>query len=553
MPLKGRWLWSDRITSVASSAPCRSVVNWVPKMIEEAMVNQSTEGEAVTHPTDIVRLLRTAQENVIPVTVVFTLSRRSLSTYVIDVDPQTGLLLDEPMPRAMAGELASGAAFTLETWIDGVQIQAPDLAARAAPKAGDEPRFQCPLPAILYSNQRRRSYRAQVRRSLLIGARVRDDGSVDCAGRLHDMSVDGCGIEFDQDVRSGFPELGMRLFIQLDFPNRTRLEFPAVLQRMSFNGDAGMTTLGCRLTGMPAQQQAAIAALVTDLQRDQINFRKKGGIREEIPERFLSPEGEPVPVQSPASKASPGRPAKSARNKAAAEPRESVEAVWRNTLAAVRRQQQHNRAEPTPDLSEAVQRLTRCWHHQRQPLFVHSRIRSADNTDIEQRTATALILADHCAGKAEDSVTVFAKRLMQGLLRRLPDDQRSMAQLIAAQDALAYRLNEGRVYYQPTPALGQLHRKGQFDAQLIRRLIETQGLYPLGSAIRLSDDSIAMVLRHDSKSQPLWVRQVYRISEQSPLPPRDLRLEADGPTVEGPADPIKTDLAVELLRPALRQ
>ncbi|GGX49984.1 flagellar brake protein [Saccharospirillum salsuginis] len=520
-------------------------------------MNQSTEGEAVTNPADIVRLLRTAQEDVIPVSLVFTQSQRSLSTYVIDVDPQTGLTLDEPMPRALAGELASGTAFTLETHIDGVQIRAPDLSARAAPKAGDEPRFQCPLPAVLYTNQRRRSYRAQVRRSLLIGARVRDEGDVDCTGRLRDMSVDGCGIEFEQDVRARFPELGMTLTIELDFPNHTRLECPAVLQRMSFNGDAGITTLGCRLATMPAQRQTAIAALVTDLQRDQINFRKKGGLREEIPERFLSPEGEPVPVQSPVSKPSSStagrRPAKAARSKSASEPRESVEAVWRNTLAAVRRQQQHNRAEPTPDLAEAVQRLSRSWHHQRQPLFVHSRIRSADNTDIEQRTAIALILADHCANKAEDCVTVFAKRLMQGLLRRLPDDQRTLAQLIAAQDALAYRLNNGRVYYQPTQALGQLHRKGQFDAQLIRWLIETQGLYSLGSAVRLSDDSIALVLRHDSQGQPLWVRQVYRISEQSPLPPKDVRLEADGPTVEGPADPVKADLAVDLLRPALRQ
>jgi len=516
-------------------------------------VNQSTEGEAVTNPADIVRLLRSAQEDVIPVTLVFALSQRSLSTYVIDVDPNTGLTLDEPMPRAMASELASGAAFTLETRIDGVQIRAPDLSARAAPKSEDEPHFQCPLPAILYSNQRRRSYRAQVRRSLLIGARVRADDDVDCTGRLRDMSVDGCGIEFEQDVRSRFPKLGMTLSIELDFPNQTRLDFPAVLQRVSFNGDAGMTTLGCRLATMPAQRQAAIAALVTDLQRDQINFRKKGGIREEIPERFLSPEGEPVPVPSAATVGR--RPTKVARTKGAAEPRESVEAVWRNTLAAVRRQLQHNRAEPTPDLAEAVQRLSRCWHRQRQPLFVHSRLRSVDNTDIEQRTAIALILADHDARRSgsENVAALFAKRVMQGVLRRLPEGQRSVAQLIAAQDALAYRFVDGRVFYQPTAALGQLHRKAQFDAQLIRQLIETQGLYPLGSAIRLNNDSIALVLRHDSQGQPFWVRQVYRISEQSPLPPKDVRLEADGPTVDGPADPIKAELPVDLLRPVLRQ
>lgn len=531
------------------------MVNCFPKTMHEAMVNQSTQGEAVTHPADILRLLRSLQRDAIAVTVVFTQSQRSLSSYVIDVDADTGLTLDEPLPRAMAREWAGGVEFMLEAEVDGVMIRAPELAIRATVSDGDETHFQCALPGVIYSTQRRRSYRAQVRRSLMIEAHVRSDEGADESGWLRDLSVDGCGIEINQDAKEQFPELGVSLTIELTFPNQSRLEYPAILQRVNTSGDSGTTTLGCRLTEMPAQQQTAVAALVTDLQRDQINLRKKGGSREDIPERFLSPEGETVSTpserSSPATRRSGKKPSRAQAGKD--EPQESVETAWRNALAAVRRQQQQSRAEPAPDLAEAVKRLSRCWQRQREPLLVYSRIRSADNTDVEQRTSNAMILADHAACQVDGSVKVFAERLMQGLLKRLPEAERPMAQLIAAQDALAYRIVDGSVYFHPTAALGVLHRKERFDASLIRTLMGTQGLHSLGSAVRLSDGTIALVMRQGPDGRPLWVRQVYRISEQSPLPPKDLSLDGDGPSVEGPADPVKADLPVDLLRPALRR
>lgn len=519
-------------------------------------MSKTTQGEAVTNPADILRLMRALRSDMIPVTLVFTLSRRSLSTYVVEVDDRAGrLLLDEPLPRNMAGELASGATFALTAQVEGVQIRATDLSAEPAPSDGAEPRFQCPLPRHLQSNQRRRSYRAQVRRSLRIDARVRHGQGVDCSGVLRDMSVDGCGIEFEEDVRHRFTELGAILAIRLRFPNLSDLEFQAVLQRRVFDDQSGRTTIGCRFTSMPAQLHLSIATLVTDLQRDRINFLKKGGIREEIPERFLSPEGEPVPVSSPglsASTASARRPARPAR-KGAVEAAESVESVWRNTLAAVRRQQHHNRAEPTPDLTEAVQRLGLCWCQQREALIVHSRLRSTDNTDIEQRTARALVLADHCARRDDDSEQTVEDWLMRALLRQLPESLQPLVRLVAAQDDLAYRMVDGQMYYLPTAALGTLHKKGQFEPGLIRSLIGTQGLYPLGGPVRLDNDCIALVLRQDDRAQPLWVRQLYRIGEQSPLPPKDISLDADGPVVLGPADPVKANLPVDLLRPALRR
>lgn len=518
---------------------------------DEASVTTDTEGEFVTREADILRMFRQAKQQMVPVTLVFPGRQRSLTTYLVDIRPREGVLvLDEPMPKAMGRYLAAGEPFTLETYFDGVRIRARQLQAQLTGTEAD-PRYECPLPDSLYYLQRRKSFRALARRSLIIDARVLSESGEVHYGVLRDMSVEGCRLEFEGDLTGLYDNQGETLSVVLTFPNETQLSFQADMLRSDFDEATAVTGIGCKYTALLAQTEVRLSAVVTDLQRDHINFLKNGGNRDEIPARFLLPNGEvPVRFKPHSNKATPR----------ARVPEQGVTldiaATWSNALAAVRKQQAHTGADASTELVESLRTLSQAWHQDRFGLLVHSRIRSQDNPDVEQRLAISLVQADHQV-RSPSSKNAYADAgiapwMTHALLHRLGAKEQPMAKLIAAVDRLAYRVVDDQMFYRPTAALGALHKQEAFDARLIQQLIATQGLYPLGCCVRLSNGCAAMVLGHNDKNQPTRVRQLYKLSEHSQLPPKDLDIEAEGVSVEGPADPVKLGLPVELLRPPVR-
>jgi c-di-GMP-binding flagellar brake protein YcgR len=519
-------------------------------------VTTDTEGEFVTREADILRMFRQAKEQMAPVTLVFPKTHRSLTTYLVEVKPREGVLvLDEPMPRVMARQLASGETFSLETYFDGVRIRVRALQARSTGTEA-EPRFECALPRELYYLQRRKSFRASARRSLIIDARVVNEAGEERYGVLRDMSVDGCRLEFEGDMTSQYPKKEETLAVELTFPNKTQMSFQVLMLRSDYDDATGLTGVGGCFVALLAQTEVQLAAVVTDLQRDHINFVKKGGNKDDIPPRFLLPNGDvPVRYKPRSNKPAPG-PAKTTAKTVGPEPTIDIPVAWLNALAAVRKQQANNKSEASAELIDALRTLSQAWHQNRQALLVHSRIRNKANTEVEQRLATSLVQADHQV-RAPSAKNAYADAgitpwMTHSLMRRLGAREQPMAKLISALDRLSYKVVEDQVFYRPTAALGALHKQDAFDARLIQQLIATQGLYPLGSCVRLSNGCAGMVLRHNSKNQPSWVRQLYRITEQTPLPPKDIDIEAEQLAVEGTADSIKLDMPVELLRPALR-
>lgn len=513
----------------------------------------STEvaGEIVTRRPDIVRMMRHAQSEMVPVVLVFPESHRTLSTYILEVDPERQLLiLDEPIPKALSNLLDSDEPFNLETRYQQVNVRARQLRARLEQGGDGERRYLCDFPTELYYLQRRKSFRAQARHSLFIEANIRFEQEV-ASGSLRDLSLTGCRLAFDDDQRALLDRLQTEPFeLELRFPNATHITLQARLARLAYDVSSRMTDLGCQFEQLNIPLEQQLAQVVTDLQRDQINFAKNGGKKEEIPERFLLPNGDLPPVRKVVSVKSTATSEKTASDR---EPAAVIdlERLWQNALAAVRKQALISRAEPGPELTEVVARLDQAWRQQRQSLMVFSRIRSPDNTDIEQRLATSLVYADHQL-RMGSALKDFSGCLTQALLKRLDEQDKPLMSLIQAVDRLAYKVSEQWVYYRPTAALGAIHKQGTMDKYLIRRLVGTQGLYPLGSCIRLSDGHAGLVLRQDDTNQPVWVRLLYKVSDDTSLPPRDVQLNADRIQVEGAADPIKLDLPVELLRPPLR-
>lgn len=516
-------------------------------------MSTEVEGEIVTRRPDIVRMLRHAQAERVPVILVFPKSHRTLSTYILEVDPDRQLLvLDEPIPKALARLLDGDEPFNLETRYHQVNVRARQLRARMLPGGEEgERRYQCDFPTELYYLQRRKSFRAQARHSLFIEVRIALESGL-AVGSLRDLSITGCRLVFEGDQRASLEALKVAPFdLEMTFPNATRMVLKAQLARLTLDGGTRNTDVGCQFEHLTVPVEQQLAQVVTDLQRDQINFTKNGGKKEEIPERFLLPNGDLPPVRKP-TLVKPKPPLDKTATDREAMPSIDLESLWRNALTAMRKQALIGRAEPGPELTDAMTGLDQAWKWQRQALMVFSRIRSPDNSAMEHSLATGLVFADHHIqmGAAPERFSTF---LCQALLKRLDEQDKPLMTLIQTADRLAYKVVDQRVYYRPTAALSALHKQGAFDKYLIRRLVGTQGLYPLGSCVRLSDDHAGLVLRQYDNNTPVWVRLLYKLSDETSLPPRDVLLNAGKIQAEGAADPIKLDLPVELLRPPLRE
>ncbi|MHA7879683.1 MAG: flagellar brake protein [Saccharospirillum sp.] len=514
-------------------------------------MNTEVEGEIVNRRPDIVRMMRHAQSEMVPVTLVFLQSHQTVSTYILEVDAeQQRLLLDEPMPKSLARLLSTDEPFNLETRYHQVNVRARQLRARVTPGAEGDILYQCDLPQELYYLQRRKSFRAQARHSLVIDAHLSQD-EAGWQGTLRDLSVTGCRLAFVDDQRASLEALEANPFeLTLHFPNETALTLFARPARLSYDAKTQTTELGCQFERLQVPVEQQLAQVVTDLQRDQINFAKNGGKKEEIPERFLLPNGDLPPVRKPVAVSVPAPGARKSESRDAGTTLD-LDAVWRNALAAVRKQEANARAEAGAELTEALARLADAWQQERQALMVFSRIRSPDNSLAEHRLATSLVFADHKVLTAAEP-DALERYLVQGVLKRPETSDTALMKLIQAVDRFSYKAVEQWVYYRPTAAMGALHKQEAFEARLIRGLIRTQGLYPLGSCVRLSDQHVGMVLRHNDQHHPAWVRLLYKLGDETALPPKDVELSDRKVQVEGLADPVKLDLPVELLRPPLR-
>ncbi len=129
-----------------------------------------------------------------------------------------------------------------------------------------------------------------------------------------------------------------------------------------------------------------------------------------------------------------------------------------------------------------------------------------------------------------------------------------MASVIYAHERLSYVWHQQIWYFHPLRAFKQLiEQPEQYHITSIRALFKQYGKYPLGATIELSDQTLALVMRHNEEGDPSYVRVVYDLSFDSLVPPRDLLLaDHSSLSVVRAVNPIKYSIDSQLLKLALK-
>lgn len=131
-----------------------------------------------------------------------------------------------------------------------------------------------------------------------------------------------------------------------------------------------------------------------------------------------------------------------------------------------------------------------------------------------------------------------------GYPKRINGDEISLASRMAAICDVYDAITSQRAYNQPfsaSEALAQMIKwKGHFDQLLLKSFIESLGIWPVGAAVRLSNDMLAIVIGEDPQdyTKPV-VRTFYSTLHSAETAWRDVQISngANSPTIETLVDP----------------
>lgn len=399
------------------------------------MDTEHSEGEYIKQPAEINRILSRVRDKLSPVTIRFPGVKRPLTSYVMDIDPNRRyILLDEVLPKLDNRIMQEGRKFSLETYYDGCRVRAKELTAKAVPGGDNGITYRVSFPTEIHYMQRRASYRAQVRRSLEIVARTLDIERNVVSGMLRDMSAEGCQVQVSGDYVEELKPHKSPVPLKLYFPNGTSLVLKVEFKFVGYDRDGGFTKCGCHFVGLDPHKEREISRVVTDLQRDYINFTKNGGRVEGIPPLFMPPEdGDDIDrldgIQSPPGMSHTEKDERKAREtrtqkRKESEPKIDPRQAHSSAISAVKSLVGRVRLDqnlPLDELHQAAEGLYTAWSQNREKLVLLTHMRNPKDFLFEHPVSFAVLLADQ---SSQNDPTLQADELKDlmfaGLCHDLP-------------------------------------------------------------------------------------------------------------------------------------
>jgi HD-GYP domain-containing protein (c-di-GMP phosphodiesterase class II) len=142
---------------------------------------------------------------------------------------------------------------------------------------------------------------------------------------------------------------------------------------------------------------------------------------------------------------------------------------------------------------------------------------------------------------------------------QIPGENISLAARMAAICDVYDAITSQRSYNKPLSGAMALAKmmswKGHFDQKLLRAFVESLGIFPIGSIVHLTNETLAVVIGEDPEdySMPL-VRIFYDLPSRSAVESRDIQIMRDSGSIQFHATHYDPDPAIEALaKEALHQ
>ncbi len=262
------------------------------KATEDSETSKKPQGQLISTQEGKYRLLKRLENKHTPLKISFDAVADRYTSMVIAVNYKEGyFLLDEITPRWGDDLMAKAVPFNFESYHDGCRISASRLQASGRAIRDGAPIYRVPFPESLHFLQRRKFYRAPVRRSLLIKVRIGTYPETDALheqenpaqqepvwvheGLLRDLSAQGCQVDIEGDLSNTLEKNILFPVCHIIFPNGDLIDLSMFVRHIGYDEDKNISSLGCQFDELEPQKEQKISFVVTELQRD--NARNASG------------------------------------------------------------------------------------------------------------------------------------------------------------------------------------------------------------------------------------------------------------------------------------
>ncbi|RRQ20950.1 flagellar brake protein [Thiohalobacter thiocyanaticus] len=241
----------------------------------EQQEHYRSQSEKITHPPQVIALLRRLHENRILLRVRIPGVERSFNSLLLNLNPQRGyLLLDELNDEHAHRKALETGRLRVFGQHDGVEMNF-NLSIRPARNRQGVGFYQAGLPDCIHYMQRRADYRVHVAMDMGLSVLLPLGEETLLDGQLCDVSMGGLGarLETGQEIRKGLiiPDCRIQLpedpqSLQADLEVRFALpdEQHQVLR------------MGGRFCKLSSSDRSRLRKFVTQLEREMIRRRSRG-------------------------------------------------------------------------------------------------------------------------------------------------------------------------------------------------------------------------------------------------------------------------------------
>ena len=242
--------------------------------VENDLANADPMGiigvRTVSNKQQIYSILTAVQKARSAITIKFEDNDRYYTSMILRTDLDEGyIIIDEIAPEEGHRFAQQKKPFSIRGSHNGVSLFfRPNIIAGAGIQ--DSIAFyKILLPVEMLYQQRRSAFRAVVGRALGIKATITSqERGTTYEGRLHDISISGCRINFEGEIKPEFVRTEIFESCKIMLSNGSNIECPLTLKHANYSRDWNETTCGFQFEGIDKFIEKSIDRFVYFLQRE---------------------------------------------------------------------------------------------------------------------------------------------------------------------------------------------------------------------------------------------------------------------------------------------
>lgn len=224
----------------------------------------------ITNSQQIYSILTAVQKSRTPITIKFEGSEKYYTSIILKTNlEQQHLIIDEIAPEKGHLLVMQDAAFSIRGSHNGVSLFFRPNVINGSGTENGIAFYRIALPQEMIYQQRRGSFRAPVPRALNIHATLTASSrNQSLSGRLHDISISGCRINFEGEVAPQLIRGDIFENAAITLPEASCISYPLTLKHSRYVRELNETTCGFEFQGIDKTGQRTVDRFVYFLQRE---------------------------------------------------------------------------------------------------------------------------------------------------------------------------------------------------------------------------------------------------------------------------------------------